>query len=377
MCHFYGNALSLLSDTSGSFAKSLERLHPPQYEAIRMLPSFKKLVESKMKNQERIRARELLEEDAVVLEEIEIALESKEKDILGLLRALYVFQKATNEVDGGIDLYMTIFEGGLQDSEYLERMLNSIKGMAPEELIAFTSRIIAAIQDGSPEMELEGWPDEDEKFLVQVQEIETRVASLLEQAEEDGVPIRSSEAINSKSMRTTVVAQRVELARQKSTLSEAEREFIGLTERLTALLDNYFTLDNPQDLFLHETWLCDSTTSILDVFAPKPRTVIEEALSAPNQFINCEVVTEGDTPSATQPAVAILYQRYLEAGALINMADMWSSFLEILAGDDPDYDEREALMLLYRGLADLKLLGMVKQSKKKADHLAKVSWRGI
>lgn len=367
----------MLSDTSGGLEKPLASLHSSHYEAIRILPSFRKLVETKVKSQEIIRARELLEEDAVVLEEIEIALESKEKDTLRFLRALLVFQKATNEIDGGIELYMTIFEGELQDSEYLERMLKSIKGMAPEELIAFTSRIIAAIQDGSPEMELEGWPDEDEDFLIKVQEIETKVASLLEQAEEDGVPIRSSEAINSKSMRTTVIAQRVELARQKSTLSEAEREFIGVTEKLTTLLGQYFALDNPKDLFLHETWLCDSTASILDVFAPKPRTAIEEALTAPNQFINCEVATDGDTPSATQPAVAILYQRYLEAGALINMADMWSSFLEILAGDDPDYDEREALMLFYRGLADLKLLGMVKQSKKKADHLAKVSWRGI
>lgn len=377
MCHFYGNALSVLSDTSAGFAKALERLHSCHYEAIRMLPSFRKLVEFKVKNQEIIRARELLEEDAVLLEEIEIALESKEKDILQFLRALYVFQQATDGADGGIDLYATIFEGRLQNSEHLERMLNSIKGMAPEVLIAFTGKVIAAIRDGSSKMELGGWPDEDEAFLIKVQEIESKVVSLKKLAEEDGVPIRSSEAINSKSMRTTVVAQRVELARQKSTLSEAEREFIGLTENLTTLLDKYFTLDNPQNLFLHETWLCDSTASIIDIFAPKSRTVVEDALTAPNQFINCEVVTEGDTPSASQPAVAILYQRYLEAGALINMADMWSSFLEILAGDDPDYDEREALMLFYRGLADLKLLGMVKQSKKKADHLAKVSWRGL
>jgi origin recognition complex subunit 3 len=33
--------------------------------------------------------------------------------------------------------------------------------------------------------------------------------------------------------------------------------------------------------------------------------------------------------------------------------------------------------MFYRGLADLKSLGMVKQSKKKADHLAKVAWKGL
>ncbi|CAG8952603.1 hypothetical protein HYFRA_00009709 [Hymenoscyphus fraxineus] len=377
MCHFYGNALSVLSDTSQGFAKSVKRLQPIHFETIRMLPSFQKLVESKVEGGERIRPRELLEEDAVVLEEVEIALESKERDILRLLRALHVFRQATNDADGGIELYMTIFEGGLQDSEYLNRMLTSIKGMAPNELIAFTGRIITAIEDGSPAMELEGWADEDQIFLSTIQDIKAKIVALQEQAEGNGTPIRSSEVINSKSMRTTVIAQRVEMARQKSSLSEAERDFISLIEKLTTLLHAYFTLSNPQDLFLHETWLCDSTNSIFEVFAPKPRTAIEEALLAPNTFINCEAATDGDGPSATQPPVAILYQRYLEAGSLINMADMWSSFLEIVAGDDPEYNEREGLMLFYRGLADLKLLGMVKQSKKKTDHLAKVSWRGI
>jgi origin recognition complex subunit 3 len=88
------------------------------------------------------------------------------------------------------------------------------------------------------------------------------------------------------------------------------------------------------------------------------------------------VVEEG--LSSTHPATAILYQSYLEAGSLINMADLWTTFYEITSGGEGDErDEREALMQFYRALADLKLLGMVKQSKKKADHLAKVAWKGL
>jgi origin recognition complex subunit 3 len=35
------------------------------------------------------------------------------------------------------------------------------------------------------------------------------------------------------------------------------------------------------------------------------------------------------------------------------------------------------LMLFYRALADLKLSGMVKPSRKKTDHLAKMAWKGL
>jgi origin recognition complex subunit 3 len=69
---------------------------------------------------------------------------------------------------------------------------------------------------------------------------------------------------------------------------------------------------------------------------------------------------------------------YLETGSLINIFDLWSAFFEMIGGgDEQKVDERDALLLFYRALADLKSLGMVKQSKKKADHLAKVSWKGL
>jgi origin recognition complex subunit 3 len=34
-------------------------------------------------------------------------------------------------------------------------------------------------------------------------------------------------------------------------------------------------------------------------------------------------------------------------------------------------------VLFYKALADLKVSGMVKQSKRKADHLAKAAWEGL
>lgn len=343
-----------------------------------MLPSFRKLVESLVQAQDLNRARELLKSDKILTQEIERVLESKENNALLLLRALHVLSSAAPEAISGIDLYMRIFEGTLGASDYLKRILDSIKRMTPDDLVIFTKSIREAIENGSSELELEGWADEDEDFVGKLEDVETKATSLSEQSEEAGKSIRSSDAIYSKGLRTTVIAQRVQLSYEKSTITEAEKEFIDLIDQISDLLKDYFTLENPKHLFLNEVWLCDSADSFLDVFAPRPRAAIENALSAPHEYLTCEVGGAEEGLSSTHPATAILYQSYLEAGSLINMADLWTTFFEIVSGKDGDAcDEREALMQFYKALADLKLLGMVRQSKKKADHLAKVAWKGL
>jgi origin recognition complex subunit 3 len=375
MGHFYGNALSVLSDNSepADVTQVLESYH---YQAIRTLPSFKKHIGHLISSYEPSRARALLQDNEALSKEVRQALQSRQQTTLRLLRTLHVFQSASTEAIDSIDLYMTIFEGNLQNSNFLKVLLGSLKRMTPADISAFLTRIIIAIRDGNSEMNLDGWSLEDDTFLADIEDMKRKITALSEAAGEADIPVRSSEIIHSKGLRTTVIAQRVQLSYAESTLSAHEKEFLEQNERLSALLENYFTLDDPRALFLNEVWLCDSTNILLNVLAPQPRTVIETALCSPYQFLDCETVSDGQAPSKTQPATAILYQRYLEAGPLINMADLWSSFLEIVA-DEEEPDEREALMQFYRALADLKLMGMVKQSKKKADHLAKVSWKGL
>ncbi|KAF4625210.1 hypothetical protein G7Y89_g12957 [Cudoniella acicularis] len=375
MCHFYGNALSILNTMSGTTAALVKLMLPSHYEAIRTLPSFRILVHNLVKTNEFSRARNLFKDDGILGQEIEHALKLKDAKIIRLLRALHVLENSATEPIGVIDLYLTIFKGGFRDSDYLKSILDSIKRMAPDDLSAFTKRVRSAVETGSSETDLEGWSDVDHEFLAEIQDIETKVESMLEDANATGKPIRSSYAIHNKGLRTTVISQRVQLSYENSTLTEAEKEYTGIIDRLSNRLEEYFDLETPKDLFLNETWLCDKTTSLLEVFAPRPRAAIEDALSCPHDYL-----PQNDSlqQSSIQQATAILYQRYLEAGSLINMADMWSSFYEILAeNESEEYDEREALMQFYRGLAELKLLGMVKQSKKKADHLTKISWKGL
>ena len=155
--------------------------------------------------------------------------------------------------------------------------------------------------------------------------------------------------------------------------------YSNLLDELTDLLEEYLKFENPLDQFLHEIWIYDSKSPYREVFTPKPRHAIERALSVPHDYLGCTCCKASEEGlSSSQPPTAILYQLYLETGSLINVFDLWSAFYAIVGGEDGvDCDERNALVLFYKALADLKLLGMVKQSRKKTDHLAKLAWKGL
>jgi len=378
MCHYYGNALSILNGFSGGLDVRSNIIQPQHLQAIRMLPSFRILVEKMTEEGRPAHARHLLLNDAILVEDVRKTLASRDTTIIRLLRAMNLLTSSSLEPVDKISLYMATFEGGLGESEYVARMLDSIKRMTPEELASFIVSITESVEKGTPEMDLNGWTDEESEFLGEMNKIRTQVAALVEQSLETGKPVRSSYAIHSKGVRTTVIAQRVQLSYEKSTLTEQDKAFTALVDRLSQGLVGYFSLENPKEIFLNEVWLYDSTLPYRNVFTPRPRAAIELALSAPYKYLSCDCCEAVEGLSSTHPATAILYQMYLETGSLINIFDLWSAFFEMVGGgDEQKIDERDALVLFYRALADLKQMGMVKQSKKKADHLAKVTWKDL
>jgi origin recognition complex subunit 3 len=377
MSHFYGNALSILN-VPKELKKVAEILQPQHFEAVRMLPSFRNHVERLVNAGALQNAKALLKDNASLIFEMNRAITRRNLVITKLLRAIHVLESCSSENISKIDLYMKAMDGDLRESEVVRRMLGSIKRMTSIEVMSFTQSLTAAISDGSADMDLHGWMEIDSEFLDQVQVIETDVLKLEKQSESTGETIRSSYAIHSKGVRATVIAQKVQLSFENSKLSTLDKAFTSCVERLSELVLEYFFLENPQDLFLNEVWLYDSISPYRDVFTPRPRAVIERALSAPYDYLIGETCDSDGGLSSTHPATSILYQMYLETGSLINVFDLWSAFYEMVgSGDEQKLEERDALVLFYRALAELRSLGLVKQSKKKADHLAKVAWKGL
>lgn len=186
----------------------------------------------------------------------------------------------------------------------------------------------------------------------------------------------------------------MQLSRDETSLSEEDKAFTELVDALVQSLAAEISCQPANAILFHELWMYESISPHKDVFIPRPGAIIERALSKPHDYLACACCSTADGNAATLPATSILYHLYGEAGALVNVADLWSAFYALVGrGDDEDedpkskpktkstksrgedgFDERTALVLFYQGLAELKAMGFVKPTKKRADHIARLKW---
>ena len=187
-------------------------------------------------------------------------------------------------------------------------------------------------------------------------------------------------------LQTTVVKEKIQLSKQKAEVSPAVAQYSKILESFKDWLVVYFKqrFVPLEDIPLHEIVTFDLRHAHRAVFMPKTRSAVERALSSPHDYLNCECceTDHGNeaTLAPTQPFTAIIYQLYLESGPMINVSDLWSAFNAIQGKDDDateGAEENAAMPQFQRGLAELRYLGLVKNTRKKPDHVEKVSWKGL
>ncbi|OBT93749.2 hypothetical protein VE01_08109 [Pseudogymnoascus verrucosus] len=383
MCHFYANPLSILLGSSDDLESTVVPLFQPEHaEAMRMLPSFKAMVEHHIEEGDIDGLKDLINSDEELVQLAVKTLQEKDLMMFTNLRRLAslhaVLSISTSAPTDPIELYVKFFADKFRESDFIQDAINSCKRYAPAEVIALAGVVKGILARDSDTGEAESYSASEDEFLEAISALEDETVALIQEAEESGTPLQSKYTMQSQTLRTTVVAQKVQLSKREFVLSKQDAAFTSIIEKLARTLEQYFNFDSPQDLFLNEIWIYDSKSPYREVFTPRPRHAIERALSVPHDYLGCTCCKAAGGLSSSHPATATLYQLYLETGGLINVFDLWSAFHTIVgADDDEERDERSCLMLFYKALADLRLFGMVKNSKKKTDHLAKLSWKGL
>ncbi|CAD6583165.1 MAG: hypothetical protein ASARMPREDX12_001195 [Alectoria sarmentosa] len=366
MTHFFANPLSICLDTTQLLASS----QTEHYEAIRNLPSFRRYAQTLIEGQEYEELRTLLDDDDSLRDLVVQKIPPSQQALQAISRAVNVLFRAQSS--------LTLKTQTLWSEMYIRAMSAELAGSAAfEEIMASVKKL--------PSDTMQDLLDDVAEMLVlhELIEVVMELDQLTNHLADPEVPLRSAYDVHHETLRTTVVAQKVSLSKITSTLSTQDNAYTKIVDRIYAILCTYFeaTLINPQELILTEILIFDSKSPHREVFTPKPRFAVERALSSPHDYLGCDCCcgSEGGL-SATQPATAILYQLYLESGAVINTADLWSAFWTIVGGDgieDEEAEQQRALALFSQALAELKYLGMIKNSRKKADHLAKLSWKGL
>ncbi|KAH0831494.1 hypothetical protein FOPE_00469 [Fonsecaea pedrosoi] len=204
--------------------------------------------------------------------------------------------------------------------------------------------------------------------------------------------------------------------------SEAEK-FIDLLRRYlesrTSSSSPEHHLISPFRHFMAEAYTMAQKSPLALTMHPRPRYCLERALTRPADYLGCScctpqssgeahAATRGDVPDkASLPPTSLLLNMLNEAGTVVNVRDLWDAFRDTLShgtesaspdadrdgldddnddndddedgGGDKSNDERRTLALFYRALADLRYLGLIRQSKRKpgVECIAKTAWMGL
>ncbi|KAK5172371.1 Origin recognition complex subunit 3 [Saxophila tyrrhenica] len=375
MSHYSANALSILLIPSIKFAN----IPPDHFEALRNVDSFRQHCRGILDDNQASRVRELLDSDEKLFNLAADSIRDLRDRLNSMLPAMKLLQHIQDILHSYpvtptmpfSKAYKLAMAGRLtQDSSFIRSMLLSVRKsqqhIIGQVLQAFNISSIPAT------------------FRSQAETLGKELIRLSASAAGENVQLRSEESVKNSTLRTTVVAQKVELSKQKATLSKRDESYTKLLRRLSDLLERYFgeALVDPKTCLFHELVVYDLRSPYRDTFTPRPRQAIERALATPHDYLDCDccgpdAASRGKEMmlASSQPTTAVLYQLYLESGSLINVNDLRQAFLAVTAEDGRSEEENTALF--QRALAELRSLGFVKGTRKRADHVAKVAWRGL
>lgn len=385
MCHFYANPLSVLLSEDG-----VGKLQAEHVEALRNTSTFQRHVEQSIETgtpESLDHAKSLLEDDKYVLKKVQSCEAERKTWIDERLRSILMLDAANTRQRTFSSAYVEAMSHGISMSEDSD-FVAAIRRLNMEQLETFLNRIITILRDGDPTLHLEPTSTDLQSQLQQ--HLETLI-TLKTKAETEGITIRSKYSGHGKVMRTTVIAQKVQLSQDSATLSDSDNQLTQIVDSITESLGRRHDLTSGGggDLVFSEGWLYDSRSPLREVFVPRPRAVFARSLSRPHDYLGCGCCKAGQEGiQSTLPVTSILYQMYEETGSLINVADLWYAFSALMKRKENERneeiteemeveaegEERRSLVMFYRGLAELRALGYVKGSRKKADHIAKVKW---
>jgi origin recognition complex subunit 3 len=339
MAHYYSNPFSIFSQCgeegeNGTMSEDIQKfLAPVHIRALRMLPSFRRMVEGKLDLDDKSEALKLLQDDDYLKSIIPMSLVEFRDYVLRALSCIDILLTLQGSLDlkeatkSKMDLYSVALSGDLLNDPFLSWLLSKARNSNHEQL----STIIR-----------------DMGNLVPTNEVARDI---------------HYEFTNKYNID--------DLANDRPTYVTAAAGFV--VEIIETILRD--SLISYKSFFLYEAFVSDSATLQENSLLPTYRAAIELALSEPDHYWG------STTQSPTH--LSVLYQLYRESSVFINLFDYFGAFKELTPrpAEDKDISEEQwelkVLAWFLQGIAELKFLGLVRDSKRKFECVEKIVWKGL
>ncbi|XP_018563187.1 origin recognition complex subunit 3 isoform X2 [Anoplophora glabripennis] len=382
--HFcYGNAMALCSFDKKKITQTLTKFSHEDFENVRRLISFRKLVENES-YENRIK---LLTDD----EYLKIVLEEEINKIIKYIRRLHIFLKCLLIMVEDLpkaplgkqvrELYSVTVSKNISKTPEYKECFQLLGFQSKEELSVKLSKVIdylsPLINSHSKQNKIKDFVNQLNTFLnnmnnFNMNDIEEAV---LEIENEDNV-------ITGQMDRKQLKEKLLRMSKQTDKpLNKYERIRKDIIQCIKDTMDKY--LIEPNTFYFHEIFFFNNI-SIQNYIIGAHRSAIHNALNDPHYYLQCASCCEIPNNSAiklTMPDICIAYKLHLECGKMINLYDWLQAFLSILDPADVDNESRrevnpELQARFTQAVAELEYLGFVKSSKRKADHVTRLTWGG-
>ncbi|XP_078617874.1 origin recognition complex subunit 3-like [Branchiostoma floridae x Branchiostoma japonicum] len=276
------------------------------------------------------------------------------------------------------ELYSLVLESNVWETQGYKDAFNLLRLMARDDLVSVLGQCVE---------KLEGWTESDvSDVIMEVQTYMAQLDSLGDgsQEEQEEPEERPKERLSKTTKLHDLQNRLRESAKQKKKLTKYE----VLRNKILDYLDEIFRthLPSPTTLPLHEVYYYDRVSTLRRHMNAAPRAAIQTALSNPYYYLQDETLkSEDGTIPNTAPDVCIAYKLHLECGRLINLYDWLQAFVMLVhsgeendgAGTSKQNKVDEVLQARFiRAVSELQFLGFIKPTKRKTDHVARLTWGG-
>ncbi|XP_039075369.1 origin recognition complex subunit 3 isoform X4 [Hyaena hyaena] len=378
--HFYSQSLSVLCCNLPEAKRRINFLSENQCENIRRLPSFRRYVE-KQASEKQVA---LLTNERFLKEEVQSLLENLHvyhTNYFLVLRCLHQFTSSLPKYPLGRqirELYCTCLEKNIWDSEEYASALQLLRMLAKDELMTILEKCFKVFKSSS-EKQLGSTEKRIEEFLAQFQSLDA------EAKEED-----DTSGLQSKGLQKTdlyhLQKSLLEMKELRRT-SKKQTRFEVLREKVVNFIDSLVReyLLPPETQPLHEAVYFSATHTLRERLNAAPRIALHTALNNPYYYLKNEALKseEGCIPNVA-PDICIAYKLHLECSRLINLVDWSEAFATVVTSAEKmdansiTAEERNEIIhaRFIRAVSELELLGFIKPTKQKTDHVARLTWGG-
>lgn len=407
MEHFLqGNVMALCSNYEESL-KYINKFDHEEFEYIRRLPSFRPYVESLQDYQKII---DILTDD-----------EYLKKDLPGLLKECHVYFKVFSCFVEFLtvlvqdlpkcplgkyrrEVYTSCLNKDIIPSEEFQECWQILNFMSKEE---FSKKIFEAsgatlcfLEEHFEELtdivsmrckEIVG--DILEKVQDQLHIVINAGTAISPDVDKENAPSDDLSQLNRQQLKEKLLQR----AKEDKHVSEFSKAVESVLEFIKTEIVAKYLRPLSKAPALNEIFAFTDITTVRRNIVGSPRAALHVALNNPQFYLQCNCCDlESGNLTQTLPDLSVAYKLHLECGKMINMFDWLQAFGSVVDPIQDDGEEERQIdpkiqLVLFvfkyifylwnlfrarftRAVAELQFLGYIKTSKRKMDHVTRLTW---